>query len=380
MNDASRIYLDNNATTALDPRVLKAMYQELHGLPCNPSSVHFFGQKAKAALNNARKEIAAYLEVKPQEIIFTSGGTESINMAIRGILGPKPSGHIVSTDIEHSCVYETVKALQERGCEITFLKTGSWGAPDPAAVRGAISEHTKLIVLSYVNGETGVKTDIEKIAAIAKAEKIPFVVDAVALIGREPVTIPEGVTAMCFGSHKLHGPKGVGFAYVTANQKLIPILTGGDQEYQKRAGTENLEGILGLAKAVQLLKEELPKKSHEMQDLRDHFEKSLIKNLGEIYINGEGPRVVSTSNLFFDGIDGEDLLMHLDLAGVAASHGSACSSGALEPSRVLMNMDLGRKRAKSSLRFSLSRFTTREEIDKAIQIITEIVQKLRKMG
>ncbi len=366
------IYLDNNATTPLDPRVFHAMY---HGpfLPKNPSSIHFFGQKAKAELYEARRTIAEYLNVSTPEIIFTSGGTEAVNLAIWGSLS---KGHIISTDIEHSCVYETLLLLQKKGYDVTFLKVNEKGNVDPNDVQNAIKENTKLIVVSYVNAETGVKNDIDTLAMIAQEKNISFIVDGVALLGKENFEIPEGVSAMCFSGHKLHAPRGTGFAFIRSGFQITPLFKGGNQEFQKRAGTENFEGILGLSKAVKLLEEELPEKSQLIRTLRDRLEKNIQEGFSDLLINGSNNRVCNVSNIAFPGVDGENLLIHLDQQGVFVSHGSACLSGALEPSRVLTNMGLDRNRVNSSLRFSLSRFNTKEEIDKASQIILDLIKKL----
>lgn len=361
------IYLDNNATTGVDPLVLDAMLQELNPIPSNPSSVHKSGRAAFQRLLKARETIARYFQVKTQEIIFTSGGTESLNMMIRS-----HQGHCITTDVEHSAVYQTVKGLKT---ETTYLSVSDWGAAKVEQVEAALRPNTSLIVLTAVNSETGVKTDIEAIAQLALMKKIPFVVDGVALLGKESFKIVEGIAGMAFSGHKLHGPKGVGIAFIRSSFKVPPLITGGDQEYSKRAGTENLPGIMGLAKAIELLSRELPQATERMRMLRDRFEKGLKEKLGEIIINGEGPRVCNTSNLSFPGIEGETLLMALDMAGIAASHGSACASGALEPSRVLTNMGLSKERVRSSVRFSLSRWTTQEEIDQAIEIIVKLVLK-----
>ncbi len=365
-----RIYLDNNATTGVDPRVAEAIAIELSTPPSNPSSIHYFGQEAKKRLIHARETIAQYLDVKPHEIIFTSGGTESMNLLIRGI---PQEGHFITSDVEHSCVYKTLSAHPN----VTYLPAGLWGAIQPEAIAAAIRPDTKAIILSAVNSETGVKHDLEAIATIALQANIPFIVDAVALLGKEPFSIPKGVSAMGFSGHKFHAPKGVGFAFIRSPLKLPPSLTGGDQEYGRRAGTENLPGIIGLAKAISLLKTELPAASEHMRLLRDRFQEELSSKLNPITINGLGPRVVNTCNLSFPGIQGEDLLMQLDLSGIAVSHGSACSSGALEPSRVLTNMGISTPIARSAIRFSLSRYTTENEIDRAIEAIVFIVQKLR---
>ena len=359
------IYLDNNATTALDPRVLEAMHADSG--PYNPSSVHYFGQIARKLLGQARASLAAYFHVKPHELIFTSGATESLNMLLRGI---PQSGHIITSNIEHSAIFNTLQKLP--GFEVSYLHAGLRGAVQPAAIAAALKPHTRLIILTAANSETGVKIDLEAIAALAQRHKVPFVVDAVALLGKELFQIPAGVSAMVFSGHKVHGPKGVGLTFLRDGFKVQPLLTGGDQEFSKRAGTENLCGILGLAKAVELLKTELPTAVERMRFLTER----LIQGVGSIVINGEGERVSNTVNLSFPGISGEELLMNLDLAGIAVSHGSACSSGALEPSRILINMGIPHVVARSSIRFSLSRNTTQEEIDHTIKVVNELRARL----
>ncbi len=370
-----KVYLDNNATTELDLRVLEAMLLDLKGAPANPSSVHSFGRKARSRLIKARQTIAQCLNVRPNEILFTSGGTESLNTLIRGAFAQGQTGHIITSDIEHSAVYNTVQALEKKGCKATYLKTGLVGAISVSDLEKALTKETRLIVLSAVNSETGVKNDIEAIATIAERAKIPFIVDAVALFGKEAFTIPRGVSALAISGHKLHGPKGIGMSWVHSSFKCEPLLTGGDQEYGKRAGTENLSGILGLAKAIELLSSELPTATERMHTLRDMLESELQKKLGRVHVNGTGPRIVNCSNLAFEGFEGEELLMQLDLAGIAVSHGSACASGALEPSRVLTNMGVPQALARASLRFSLSRLTTPTEITHTINTLCSIIKK-----
>jgi cysteine desulfurase len=374
----ARLYLDNNATTLIDPRVLKAMLSEFSGPPANPSSIHYFGQQAKALLNFARRSIAAFFGAKPEELIFTSGGTESINLLIRGLFGGRPKGHLITTAIEHSSVYRTIQSLENSGVAVTYVPVDSWGAPLPQRVEEAILSHTSAIILSAANTETGVKLDIEKIADIAQRYEIPLILDAIALIGKEPLIMPPGVSAIAFSGHKFHAPKGSGGVIARSRLKLTPLFTGGGQEFQRRSGTENLAGILGLAEAIQILREKQTEITQHMLNLRNHLEQSLMKEIPEITVNGRGPRIPNTSNLAFHGIDGENLLIHLDMAGVAASHGSACSSGSLEPSRVLLKMGMDRTVARSSLRFSVSRMNTREEIDACIERLIEVVRKLRK--
>lgn len=372
------IYLDNNATTGLDPRVLEAMLPELTSLPSNPSSVHAFGQKAKQRLTEARERIAAFLKVKPQEIMFTSGGTESMNMLIHALLEEHTQAHVITSNVEHSSVTNPLQSYAHRNIHISFLPVGLFGAVRPHDVEQALRPDTKLILLSAVNSETGVKHDIHAIAQIAERAHIPFLVDGVALLGREPFAIPSGVSGMGFSAHKFHGPKGVGFVFLRANQKCPALLKGGDQEFKKRAGTENLPGIIGLAKAIELLHTELPEASHRMALLRDRLEEGLLARANPVIVNGMGPRVANTCNLSFPELHGEDLLIALDLAGIAVSHGSACASGALEPSRVLTQMGVPPHIARSALRFSLSRWTTPEEIDATIEAVASIVTRLRR--
>lgn len=370
-----RIYLDNNATTALETRVRKVLEEELASPPSNPSSVHFFGQEARKRLSKARQTVADFFHVKPSEIIFTSGGTEALNMLLRGFFADNYTGHLITSNIEHSSVYQTVKTLEKRGVRVTYLSAGEKGHLTPDSVSRALSHDTRLIILGAVNSETGIKNPITEIAALCAERTLPFLVDAVALLGKEPFVIPQGVSAMTFSAHKFHGPKGIGFAFVRKSFPWQSLLTGGDQEYAKRAGTENLAGILGLAKAIELLSEELTFAEKQMRALRDHFEKSLRHHFPDLIVHGDNsPRVSNTSCLAFPGIDGETLLLHLDMQGVMASHGSACASGALEPSRVLLNMNIPSALARSTLRFSLSRFTTQDEIDRAVEILCRIVR------
>lgn len=375
----TRLYLDNNSTTALDPRAFKAMISEFSGPPANPSSIHYFGQHAKSCLNTARRSIASFFDAKPEELIFTSGGTEALNLLIRGLFGGRPKGHIITTSIEHLAVYKTVQSLENSSLSVTYLPVDAWGAPLPERVEEAVLPHTSAIILSAANGETGVKLDVEAIASIAKRHEIPLILDAVAYIGKESLLMPPGVSAIAFSGHKFHAPKGIGGAIVRSSLKLTPLITGGGQEYQRRAGTENLAGVLGMAEAFQILKEKQTEITNHLQDLRDYLEISLIRELSDVTIHGLGPRIANTANIAFPGIDGETLLIHLDMAGIAVGHGSACSSGALEPSRVLLQMGVNRSLARSSIRFSVSRMNTREEIDACLERLIEVVRKIKKL-
>lgn len=373
-----RIYLDNNASTPIDMRVFDVVVEELRNYPGNPSSPHSFGQETLRHITKARQTIANFLKVNAKEILFTSGATESVNLVIRGTFEDSLEGHMITSTAEHSCVYKTALHMQKKGVDVTFLDTGLYGAVKPEQLRAAIKPNTRLIALTAVNNETGVKTDVEAIAQIAKEHNIPLLIDAVALIGKELFVIPEGVTALCFSGHKIHAPKGIGIVFIRRKMKFTPMQTGGEaHEYGLRAGTENVPGIIGMAKAVEILGEELPAATFRMEKLRNKLEAALLENLPNTYINGEGPRICNTSNIGFEGVQGETLLAQLDMAGVAVTHGSACSSGALEPSRILLSMGIPKDRVVSSIRISLSRMTTEEDIDRAIEIITSTVNKLR---
>lgn len=356
------------------------MLLDLSGPPANPSSIHAFGQRAKGLLTGARQKVAAFFGCKTEEILFTSGGTESINYFLRGV-----KGHIITTEIEHPAIYKTLQALEPRAngslaAQVTTLPVGLWGAPLPEQIEEAVLPQTGAIVLSASNGETGVKIDLKSIARIAEKKGIPLFIDAVSTIGKDPFTLYPGITAVALSGHKFHGPKGVGALFLSSSIKIPKEMTGGSQEMGRRAGTENLAGILGLAEALQIISENQSQIVTHLNELRNHLESSLFREIPEIMVNGQGPRISNTSNIAFLGVDGESLLMQLDLAGIAVSHGSACSSGSLEPSRVLTNMGIDRKRARSSIRFSLSRLNTREEIDRAIVITAQIVKKLRQMS
>lgn len=367
-----KIYLDNNATTPLDPRVIAAMQEALVPTPFNPSSTHSFGQEAKNLLTKSRDTLAHALHVKPHQIIFTSGGTEALNFLIRGFYALFPHCHILTSNIEHPAVQETLKSLN---ANITYLPAGLWGSVQPHQIEEAITAETRLIVLSAASNITGVETNITAIASIAEKHNIRFIVDGVQILGKKVLRIPSGVSGIAFSAHKLHGPLGIGCALLQTRDPLPPFITGGSQESGKRAGTPNLLGIVGFAKAASLLATELPAATDKMVFLRDCLTEGLMQTLGNIVVHGQGPRLCNTVHIGFPGADGETLLMQLDMTGIAASHGSACSSGGLEPSPVLINMGIPHSLARSSLRFSLSRFTTQEEIDFTIDILSRLLSK-----
>lgn len=371
------IYLDNNATTSLDPEVLKTCIEELSQPPSNPSSVHALGRDARGRMLLARECIAHYFRVRPSEVIFTSGGTESINCALKGLLPQLKGKHIITSSVEHSAVFHTLKLFEKEGVQLSFLNPGAFGAVSKEAIEEAIQPNTALICIMAANNETGVKSDIACIAKLAHQRGLLFFVDAVSLIGKEPFILHDGISMVALSGHKFHAPKGSGCLIVKKGIKLEPLLTGGHQESMRRAGTENLLSIMGLQKAFSLLEENQEHYTSQMLQLRDAFEKGVLDTISDVCINGYGPRIANTSNLSFLGVDGETLLMRLDLAGVLASHGSACSTGALEPSRILINMGLHKERSMSAIRFSFSRMNTLCEIEQTIHVLQTIIHDLR---
>lgn len=372
-----RVYLDNNATTHVDPRLLDLYISCTFTTFGNPSSIHAHGQEAKALLIKARDDIARLIGARSQEIVFTATATEALNMLLRGFFGSAPSGHLITSSAEHAAVYSTAQYLESQGLDVTYLNVGPWGAATTEQVEAAIRPDTRLICLMAANNETGVLTDISAIADKARAHNIPFIVDGVALFGKQAFTLHPGVSAICFSGHKFYTPKGAAFAYVQKGLKLQPHLTGGHQEHGLRAGTENLASIATMAQGACYVTQELLMFQEPMRALRDYFEQQLMQKHPTVTINGQGPRIANTSNLCFQDVDGEALLMYLDLHGVAASLGSACSSGAIEPSRVLINMGLTRKQALASLRFSLSRYTTKEDIDHTLHVMYKYLEQVR---
>lgn len=377
MDKNSRIYLDNNATTALDPLVYEAMQFDFGPIPYNPSAIHSFGRDGRNELTKARRIISASLNIDPQELIFSSGGSESNNFLLHGFFKQIFPKKVISSRIEHSSIYKNIENYAKAGGVVEYLPIGEQGMPMPQDLLQAITSDTGLIVIMAVNNETGVKTDLKAFADIAYKHRVPLIVDGVSLLGKEPFALFEGIAAMSFSAHKLHGPKGIGLTYLNQEYDLAPLILGGGQENGHRAGTHNLAGILGFAKAIELLDHLLPEATIQMQKKRDYFEQKLFQELKDVMINGSAERICNTSNLAFLGLDGESLLMNLDLKGVAASHGSACSSGSLAPSRTLLQMGLSKERVTSSIRFSLSRMTSWQEIDQALSIIIDIVKKMR---
>ncbi len=376
-----RIYLDNNATTPALPGVLETMRPYFGERFGNASSIHSYGQETRAAVENARESVAALLGCRPSEIVFTSGGTEADNLAIAGLAGD--GDHILTSTIEHHAVLHACKHLEEIGCEITYVPVDNRGLIDPDDVRRALRPNTKLISVMMANNETGVLQPVEELGKIAAEAGVIFHTDAVQAAGKVPIDVQRiGCHALSISGHKMHAPQGVGALYVRKGTKLQPLFYGGRHERSRRAGTENVPGIVGLGKAAELALESFSRAENQnMIALRDRLEQGILAQVEDAGVNGGGaPRVPNTTNIYFDHIDGESMVIALDLRGLALSTGAACSSGAIEPSHVLIAMGLTHGRAKSSIRFSLGKQNTEEEIDFALALVPETVARLRELS
>ena len=373
-----RIYLDFNAASPLDPKVEEAYFLALRSAWANPGSTHREGQASRALLAEARERIARAFGVYPQQVVFFSCATEAVNTFINAFSGHAGS-HILTSSVEHAAVWESCRFLVRQRREVTFLKVGERGAPVENDVKDALRDGTQAIALMSVNNETGVMTDIEAIARLAGIYKIPLIVDGVAHLGKAPFTFTDGMTAACFSGYKVHGPAGVGFAIVQNGLLFTPLLHGGGQESGRRSGSENVAAIYATSVAVELAIRELKENMDSMRFCRDLFERRILEVLPEVHVNGMGERVCNTSNLAFTGVRGEELLIQLDLAGVAASHGAACSAGSLEPSRVLLEMGYPRERVQSSVRFSVSKLTTKQEAEEGAKQVIDAVHRLRHL-
>jgi len=382
MGSLRTIYLDYNATTPLDAGVRDAMIPFLSSVFGNPSSVHYFGQRAKAALDEARGAVAALLDADPSEIVFTSGGTESANMAIRGVadaLAPTGRRHLVATAIEHEAVLNTVKALGKRGWSTSIVAVDQTGVVAPSAMAAAVTDQTALVSTMHANNEIGTIQPVAAIAAIAKGVGALTHTDAVQTAGKLPIAVKTlGVDLLSISAHKFYGPKGVGAIWIRRGVRLTPILTGGKHERSRRAGTENVVGIIGMGVAATLAARHLEAATARLATLRDRLEEGVLRSVTGTIVNGApSPRVANTSNISFDRVEAESLLIALDLQGIAVSTGSACSSGTLEPSHVLRAMGLSAHRTQNSIRFSLGSATTAEDVDRVIGVLPSVVEKLR---
>lgn len=380
-----RIYLDHNATTPVDPAAADAMMRALQHLFGNASSVHYYGQQAKAAIDDSRSAVAALVGAEPSEIIFTSGGTEADNFAIRGaaealeVTGRK---HLITSGIEHEAVLNTFKALAKRGWRTTLLPLDASGIVSPDRLRDAMTDDTALVSIMHANNEIGTIQPIAELAAIAHGRGALFHTDAVQSAGKIPVSVRAlGVDLLSVSAHKFYGPKGIGVLWAKRGVRLSPFLSGGKQERNRRAGTENVPGAIGMGVAAAHAAQKMDAEGVRLSALRDRLENGILSSVPNTDVNGSrGARVPNTTNISFDRIEAESLLIALDLEGVAVSTGSACSSGTLEPSHVLKAMNLSSHRAQNSIRFSLGASNTEEQIDRVIEVLPRIVTKLRSLS
>ncbi len=378
------IYLDFNATTPVDPAVLEAMLPYFSDKFGNANSIHSVGQSSRAAVDRARESVAALIGAKPGEIVFTSGGTESDNLAILGCVAAsqRTRKHVITTAIEHHAVLSAFQSLEKQGIDVTFVPVGRDGVVDPDEVRRALRPETVLISVMHANNELGTIQPVAEIGTIAADVDVYFHCDAIQSAGKLPLDVNIlGVDLLSISAHKIYGPKGVGALYVRSGTPLEPQMHGGHHERDRRPGTENVAGIAGFGKAAEIAKARLAEDATRTSALRDRLEEALLGTISNVRVNGDRVRRVSnTTNLTFTGTNGESLVIALDLLGVESSTGAACSSGAIEPSHVLTAIGLSPDEARSSLRFSLGRTTTADDIEAAIKIIPAAVQRLRSLS
>jgi len=379
-----KIYFDHSSTTPVDARVVEAMIPFLSEKFGNASSIHSFGRETKVALEEVRELVAGFCGAHANEIYFTSGGTESDNMAILGVARhlSEKGKHIITSALEHHAVLHTCQYLEKNGFEITYLKPDQYGEIHPELVAKAIRDDTILVSIMHANNEVGAINSIEEIGEVANERKVLFHTDAVQSFGKLPINLSKlNVDLMSMSGHKIYGPKGVGILFVKKGVKLQQTTFGGSHEKNKRPGTENMPGIMGLAKAVEICKENLESEKRKILELRNLLFEQINEKIPRVYLNGHPEkRLAGLLNLSFQGIEGEALLLSLDLKGVAASSGSACTSGSVEPSHVLSAMGVKPELAQSSIRFSLGRGNTVEDVEYTVEILIEIVERLRAMS
>ncbi|MBI4466251.1 MAG: cysteine desulfurase NifS [Acidobacteria bacterium] len=379
-----RVYFDHNATTPLAPQVVQAMMPFLAEEYGNASSIHSVGQRARAGVEQARAQVAALIGAREKEIVFTSGGTEADNLALRGVVGAaeRLRKHVITSTIEHHAVLNTCQALEAEGICVTYVPVNPAGLVDPEEVRRALTPDTVLITVMHANNELGTLQPVAEIARIAREHRIPFHTDAVQSAGKIPVDVRAlGVDLLSLSAHKIYGPKGVGALYIRGGLPLKPLMFGGHHERDRRPGTENVAGIVGLGAAAELAAAHLDSEGARLAVLRDELEEGILVRVPHAGINGDRHRrTPNTTNVCFDFVEGEALVIALDLKGIACSTGAACSSGAVEPSHVLTAIGLPPERARASLRFSLGRQNTRDDIAHVTEMLPGVVEHLRELS
>lgn len=384
MSFVKRIYMDHSATTPVRKEVADIMMEYMIEKYGNPSSIHSFGQEAKAALLKAREQVASVIKAKPEDIFFTSGGTEADNIAIIGTARAlmEKGKHIITSSVEHHAVLEACLSLEKEGFDVTILPVDKYGAVSVESVKNAIRNDTILITIMYVNNEVGTIQPIEEIGKLSKEHNIVFHTDAVQAFGKIPIDINKlNADLLSASGHKIYGPKGIGFIYIKKDTKLSPLTYGGGQEKNLRPGTENMPGIVGLGWAAKFADQEMKTETLRIARLRNQLEEGLINKIPHLCINGHPQNRVSVNtNISFQYVEGESMLLSLDLKGIAASSGSACSAGAIGPSHVLTAMGIPKEIAQSSVRFTLGKDNTEEDIKYLLEVIPTMVEHLRSMS
>lgn len=376
-----RVYLDHNASTPIHPDVVAEMLPYFAERFGNPSSVHAFGREARDGVDQARERIARFLGAAPEEVVFTSGGTESDNLGVKGLALARPGGHLITSQIEHHAVLRTCQALEAEGFAVTYLPVDQHGLVDPDDVKRAIRPDTIAISVMHANSEIGTVQPVAAIGAIAREHGIPFHVDAVQTLGKTPLDVAGlGIDVMSVSSHKIYGPKGVGALYIRRGTGMVAIQHGGDHERRRRAGTENVPAIVGFGKAVEIRAREMHPEAERLRTLRDRLGEGIRARLDDVRLTGHPvERLPGTSNLAFRHVESESIVLGLDLKGVAVSAGSACTAGHVEPSHVLVALGLPVPWAMGAVRFSLGRSTTAPDIDYVIECVETVVGKLRRL-
>jgi cysteine desulfurase len=379
-----RVYLDYAATTPTHPEVVKTMLPYFTESFGNPSSIYSYGQEARGAIEEARRKVATLIGAHEDEIVFTSGGTEADNFAIKGTAFAHQSkrNHIITSTIEHHAVLETCHFLERRGFPVTYLPVDKYGLVDPTELREVITDNTALVSIMHANNETGTIQPIKELAVIAREAGAYFHTDAVQTVGHIPVNINElGVDLLSMSAHKLYGPKGVGALYTRKGTRLVPFMHGGGQERNRRGSTENVPAIAGFGKAAEIAGQEMPEEAPRLTILRDRLIKRILEHISDTRLNGHPQkRLPNNVNVSISYVEGESMLLNLDLEAICASTGSACSSSSLEASHVLLALGLAHEQAHSSLRFTMGKWTTEEDVDRVMEILPQIVAKLRAMS
>ncbi len=378
-----RVYLDHAATTPTHPDVVAAMLPHFTDGFGNPSSIYSYGQEARGAIEDAREKVAGLIGARPEEIVFTGGGTESDNFALKGTVFADPKrNHIITSAIEHHAIMESCGFLEKRGFKVTYLPVGQDGLVDPDEAKKAITTETVLMSVMHANNEIGTIQPIAELAAIAREAGVYFHTDAVQTTGQIPVKVDGlGVDMLAISAHKLYGPKGVGALYIRKGTRLVPFMHGGGQERNRRGGTENVPGIVGFGKATEIAAGVLEQEAPRQAALRERLAGTILEQIEDTHLNGHATkRLPNNVNISIDYVEGESMLLNLDLEGICASTGSACSSSSLEASHVLLALGLAHEQAHSSLRFTVGKWTTDEDIDRVLEVLPQVVSKLRAMS